>query len=459
MATASGVSPGASTPPLIAMGIVSAPEYLERRAACRTSWMRWPNIGKAFHVYFVVRARGAPSSVSELLRLEHEAHGDVLRVDVPWNETRLRGPVLSVAAWFAYATRQLSPSPRFVAKLDDDAYLYAPALETLVREALRVAPTPERIYLGPMSWFHWYPKIFERSGFGWSYTMAWMMGQHCRNATTAEERCRHAGCGPCVGPFPFASGYFALLSTPLAAELLAADSTNEVRDDDVNRLRQVTSLPTRTGGVQVKVMEDIWLGSLLYRSHVARGPVTYVALSEKDDKTLVSDGWGLKVTKSAVIVHVKNHQKGKQLERFLAVDDFLKAKRCTQELAVTCTVGCRGFLNDGEVKNIANSPTYSQVWAGRVDNESFCSGVQAGAAYCRVGGTGARKCPRKPVDLLTKEHAVLFRGVAERAAEQMAMTTRMTIAAQGVLTQRAAILEAETARFRVQENRNERRGD
>ena len=53
-----------------------------------------------------------------------------------------------------------------------------------------------------------------------------------------------------------------------------------------------------------------------------------MALSEKDDKTLVSDGWGLKVTRSAVIVHVKNHQTGKQLERFLAVDDFMRNKAC-----------------------------------------------------------------------------------------------------------------------------------
>ena len=38
-------------------------------------------------------------------------------------------------------------------------------------------------------------------------------------------------------------------------------------------------------------MEDIWLGSLLYRRPASR-PVSYIALSEKDDKTLVADGWG-----------------------------------------------------------------------------------------------------------------------------------------------------------------------
>ena len=42
--------------------------------------------------------------------------------------------MLSVAAWFAYAVRELS-SARFIAKLDDDAYLHAPDLERLLRTA------------------------------------------------------------------------------------------------------------------------------------------------------------------------------------------------------------------------------------------------------------------------------------------------------------------------------------
>ena len=78
---------------------------------------------------------------------------------------------------------------------DDDAYLYTPAIEALLRQTLRVAPSPDRIYLGAMSWFHWYPRVYERSGFGWSYTMAHALGSWCRNVTSAEERCKHRGCG------------------------------------------------------------------------------------------------------------------------------------------------------------------------------------------------------------------------------------------------------------------------
>ena len=273
---------------LLAMGIVSAPEYLERRAASRATWLTWSNVchsGCAFRAQFVVRAAGAPPSIDRLLQTEQTAYGDILRVDVRWNETRLRGPVLSVAAWLTHAARAFA-SARLIAKLDDDAYLHTPALETLLLQVLSRAPSPDGIYMGPMSWFHWQPQIFERSGFGWTYTMAWSLGRACRNVTQAEERCQWRGCGACVGPFPFASGYLAILSTALATELTTSDALLA----DLPRLQAAPSLVTRTGGVQFKVMEDIWLGSLLHR-HPTRRPVTFVALSERDDNSLISDGW------------------------------------------------------------------------------------------------------------------------------------------------------------------------
>jgi hypothetical protein len=123
---------------LVALGIVSAPEYIERRAGSRATWLTWPNIcaaGCAFRAQFVVRMRDAPPSVVQVIEKEEHDHSDVLRVDVLWNETRLRGPVLSVAAWLTHAVRAHS-SARCIAKLDDDAYIHLPGLEVLVREAL-----------------------------------------------------------------------------------------------------------------------------------------------------------------------------------------------------------------------------------------------------------------------------------------------------------------------------------
>jgi len=337
--------------------------------------------------------RGAPLGVERLLQQEERDHGDVLRVDVHWNETRLRGPVLSVAAWLSYAVR--THSARCVAKLDDDAYVYAPALEGIVLQALAVAPHPDTLYMGPISWFHWYERIYERSGFGWTYTMAWHLGRSCRNVTEAEKRCRQRGCGSCVGPFPFTSGYLSILATPLAAELVRTAPLV----DDVPRLAATDALPTRTGGAQFKVMEDIWLGSLLYRRPPSR-PLTYVALSEKDDTTLVSDGWGLKATKSSVVVHVKNHLTGKQLERFLAIDAFKRDAYCAERYDVRCAVGCSAFFSSGENASMHMMPKFASTWMPRLEQSTLCQGSQREAAFCRIGAHRPRLCNPKPKDLL-----------------------------------------------------------
>ena len=135
--------------------------------------------------------------------------------------------------------------------------------------------------------------------------MAWRNGAYCKNVTVAEARCGGQGCGTCVGPFPFASGYLAIFSTALATEL----SQSAALEDDVLRLRAARSFVTRTGEPQVKVMEDVWLGSLLHRQQLARGrlaaPISYVALSESNDGFLVSDEWGLRTTRSAIVVHIR----------------------------------------------------------------------------------------------------------------------------------------------------------
>lgn len=308
---------------------------------------------------------------------------------------------MSVAAWLAYASRAHA-SARCVAKLDDDAYIYTPGLEVLMHQALNVAPTPEALYMGPMSWFHWYEKIYERSGFGWTYTMAWHLGRSCRNVTESELRCKGRGCGGCVGPFPFSSGYLSILATPLAAEV--ASSATLIAD--VERLATIDSLPTRTGGKQPKIMEDIWMGSLLYRRPPSR-PLSYVALSEGNDPALVSDGWGLKVSKSSVVVHVKNHQTGKQLERFLATHAFKQASHCVEHYAVRCTRGCTAFFSAGENETLLRSERFGNLWRSRLGNSSLCSGSQAEAAFCRVTLERPRLCPHKPKDLLNDDAHLL----------------------------------------------------
>ena len=187
-------------------------------------------------------------------------------------------------------------------------------------------------------------------------------------------------------------------------------------------------------------MEDIWIGSLVFRQPPSR-PVTYIALSERDDHTLVSDGWGLRVARSAILVHSKNHQRGVQLARFLAIDDFMRSSSCNLELAVDCAMGCRAFLTRGEAEAVGRSETFAKVWGDRVDNASFCTGSQRGASFCRVGtaqlaarrsaakvaGRGAdgasALCQRKPKDLLKESE--LWPPVQARAQAALNSTSEL----------------------------------
>lgn len=52
-----------------------------------------------------------------------------------------------------------------------------------------------------------------------------------------------------------------------------SQAESSILHDDVRRLRAARTLVTRTGRAQFMVMEDIWLGSLLYRGMTAKGPI------------------------------------------------------------------------------------------------------------------------------------------------------------------------------------------
>ena len=383
-----------ATPPLLALGIISAPQYLERRLGTRHSWLQWPNV-KSGRVYarFVVRSGHAPHWLAQLLAAEQERYHDMLPAPaVAWNETRLRGPVLSLAAWLQHAVEHLS-SASYIGKMDDDAYLHAADFERLV---LTVAATPrsEHVYMGSMTWFHWQPGIFERSGHGWNYGQALKNGASCRNTTSARARCGgDARCGACVGPFQFASGYLIVLSAPVAAWLVRAQGTLPA---DVARLRAAgDSLVSRSGKPQDRVMEDIWLGSLLFRDPPPR-PLTFVTLVGWQG--LISDSWGLVTTRQAVLTHVK----AKSLPRLLHLHQYTQHKHCPAPLTLQCDEGCRGFAGKyrGGVEEVERAAP------------AFCNGAQAGVRRCAFvepTGPDASKCCRgkacaSKVDLL--EHGL-----------------------------------------------------
>ena len=77
-------------PPLIAIGVLSAPHFVERRDSLRSSWMRSSLVGRGrpARVLFVVRAKGMPSGLDCQLAVEQRVNDDIMRaVTVPWNES------------------------------------------------------------------------------------------------------------------------------------------------------------------------------------------------------------------------------------------------------------------------------------------------------------------------------------------------------------------------------------
>jgi len=138
--------------PLCAIGIISAPEFENRRLGVRESWMRYPNVGQSFDVRFVLRTVGAPAGLMRALERENATHRDIIGIDVAWNETRVRGPVLSLAAWLKYAC-DAYPSARYIAKMDDDAYLQTMEFERMLNVMHQQDPTASsHMNLGVIQW-------------------------------------------------------------------------------------------------------------------------------------------------------------------------------------------------------------------------------------------------------------------------------------------------------------------
>ena len=75
------------------------------------------------------------------------------------------------------------------------------------------------------------------------------------------------------------------------------------RAADLARLRRAKTLPTRKGGVQEKVMEDIWLGSILYRYPLPT-PVHYISLLGDRGSALYVDAWDFRMARTAVLIHI-----------------------------------------------------------------------------------------------------------------------------------------------------------
>lgn len=421
------VSPSISlTAPFLAVGIISAPEYVHRRAVLRHTWLsvhtptgspapaqldKSGAAGASVLSMFVVRAANAPERLQRRLDAEAQRHDDLLRVtSIPWNETRLRGPVLSLAAWLRFAASRLSLA-RFVAKVDDDSYLHAPDLAVMLQQVAQELPL-SHVYIGSMTWYSWFSKHWDRCGFGWTWRGAENVGQHCRNASWASARCQglSPGCGPAVGPFPFAAGYLVVLSSSLVSSVAALPALHE----ELETLRHAQGLVTHKGYQHNQVFEDVWLGSFLHR-YVTSTPIAFLQLFRSETVVdLDQTQWGSTVRPSALLVHIRS----KEPRIFLAVHDFLhepEQRTCRRRrFRLACSSGCAAFGVPAEAPAARLClPSAAEAAGGE--------GGASSSAMCKLSSelvelpAGSDAC--KPVDLRRKQGSPRVRALASAIAE------------------------------------------
>ena len=106
---------------VLSIGVITVSDQIDRRMLLRAAWLHkpWAGDGGPVAAHFVIRSGGAPLWLDEQLRSEETQHGDILRVPVPWDESRLKGPLLTLAAFITHEARRAAA--RYIAKVDDDA--------------------------------------------------------------------------------------------------------------------------------------------------------------------------------------------------------------------------------------------------------------------------------------------------------------------------------------------------
>jgi hypothetical protein len=356
---------------LLALGTLSPLQFADRRMAQRLTWMRSPEVGQSGEApicsVFVVRSGGAPPWAAAALERENRAFADVLpALTIAWNESRVRGPMLCLSWWLRYAATHLRHA-RFVGKADDDTYLHVPGVAALLRQVDSELGSG-LVYLGVLTYYHWsaareascdmrtdarptpfsppphralaalrYPRIFETTRHAWTFNEAVRAGTWCRNNDLVQpghiEGCGAGGCGRCVGPFPFASGFLIVVSRALADALVAGGGL-DAEERAISAIRP-ERLPDRHGRFgREMAMEDVWLGSVLHRYPPARR-VHYVSLVGGRGARLVVDAWDFRLSRSAILLHLFT----KQPERYFAMAEVMQrpGMHCALPLVLSCS--------------------------------------------------------------------------------------------------------------------------
>lgn len=328
------------------VGVQSGPRHQGRRSSIRRSWMRWDNVGRTALVCFILGRRGlGPESLAEL-DAEAAAHGDIFWLP---NATDEGVPTLKGYAYWSAAARLLPPPGAtagiaHVAKVDDDAFLHLPNLESDLRR-LHCAP---HLHYGHLAFTGYNPAVWRMCGWSWQPY----------GANYAREECAANGAYP---PFPFMNGALELLSTPLvryiATEPRVLDFVGRAERAIASRKAagfSMTSYARADKGPRVwRQNEDIALGFWLSRAELAgQFNVTWVRVNDRaiNMACISTKGMYQRPRDDSVIVH------------------FLKKPAGVRYVW--------GLLHDRVAHTSDNCTRY--VW---YDN---CEGQQRDVAYCKA---------------------------------------------------------------------------
>ena len=216
-----------SADPLLALGIVSAPTHVERRAQLRP-FLTAGDAEKHNVLFKFVLGHTATDVIAEI-KAYGRSEPDVVLLDA--SEGGGVGCVDKSFAWWRHAIVAY-PHAAYIGKTDDDSIVRLPALAQLLRTPLPHAP--RHVYAGWVQWTSWFP---ERKYFGCGWATEAHRALHARTAPRSDcARCswclrRERGTTaparvplsePVVGPFPFATGALELMSAPLAAAVFGS---------------------------------------------------------------------------------------------------------------------------------------------------------------------------------------------------------------------------------------------
>ena len=304
--------------PIASLGIVSAAGYSHRRNTSRQTFLRSAGLHSLVVRFVVLTRMQDGTKEDEMVALEAERLGDVVRV--PWSGSRARvsAPVVALFGWLREATSKAPyRSSSFILKADDDAYVVVPQLVRqlqLIQD--RGVSETGHVYFGRIFWTAWEVANYTHQGTGYSYTTPlWRAGDCLRHHE-------------CAGPYPFATASLQGVSIALANELANSPAVQT----NVNGTQLLD--PDR----RVPAFEDAWMGFAV-AALLPRATSRQVALVSIHP-IYFRDDYGFGMHNYTMLVHPRANKDNPSLHlaRFRAADWYTESFHCRSNPQLTCNV-------------------------------------------------------------------------------------------------------------------------